>query len=172
MIRAKVNKLWFSQTGISIADNDEALYYAKKSGCIGFFLGIESPDAQVLDGHMGKKVNLKYLDDDDVMGKMHGYGIGVVGSFIVGNDDDTLNTYDNIATYIDEKKIDIPNVGFLVPFPGTRLEQRLEEENRLPERDFPREWSYYAVHSRAMFDTKNLTREQINLQMKKLLFLS
>ncbi|WP_089726825.1 B12-binding domain-containing radical SAM protein [Candidatus Thiosymbion oneisti] len=169
MIERKIKKHWIAQTSVNVADNEEVLYYAKRAGCIALFLGIESPDENVLAHNMSKQVNVKYVKKNDFIQKIHAHGIAVVGSFIVGNDLDTREIFDRIYDYVANSHVDIPTISFLVPFPGTKLEKRLLEEDRLNYRDFPKDWGYYNIGNRAMVDTENMDRTELNRNMKRVI---
>lgn len=167
MIKHKIKKRWFCQASMNCFENDEVLYYAQKSGCKIVIVGIESIEEKTLDGQMDKKVNVKYINEN-LTKKSHRYGIAWGGAFIVGNDEDTPATFDRFLKYIDANSIDAPQFGFLTPFPGTNLEKRLEQDNRLCYRNFPNDWQYYYSQSQAFFDTKNMTRKEVNMHMRRL----
>ena len=167
MIKERVNKIWLSQTSLNIAQHDDVLHLARKSGCIGLFVGIESIDDNVLGGKMNKKINIQYLKDGWAIKKIHRNGIAVVGSFIVGNDEDGEDVFNKIYSYAKKSNIDIPTIAFSTPFPGTRLEERLKKQNRLVYRNFPNDWQYYNIGNRAMYDTRVFTRKKMNQKMKQ-----
>ena len=118
---------------------------------------------------MNKRFNINYIEDGNFTRIIHRYGIGVVGSFIVGNDDDTTETFDRIFEYVNKMHIDVPTISFLIPFPGTLLENRMKKEKRLENRQIPGDWSYYNVGNRALIDTNKLTRSQLNRDMKRII---
>ncbi|HUL38414.1 MAG TPA: DUF4070 domain-containing protein, partial [Thermodesulfobacteriota bacterium] len=79
------------------------------------------------------------------------------GSFIVGYDFDTRDSFDELIAFIDEAHIFEPIINILTPFPGTKLFKRLEEEGRIIHKD----WSKY--------DTKNVVFRPANLTPEELL---
>lgn len=167
MIKQKMKKRWISQTSINVANSDEVLHYAKRAGCMAFFIGIESLSEEVL-ADMNKRVNIKYINQGEFVEKIHSHGIGVVGSFIAGNDDDTEESFDRIHQFVSSKHIDVPTISFPVPFPGTRLEKRLGSENRLEYRNLPSDWIYYNIGNRAMSRTKTMSTKSLNRNMKRI----
>jgi radical SAM superfamily enzyme YgiQ (UPF0313 family) len=166
MVKNKLNKYWIAQTSINVVDNEEVLYYAKKSGCLAFFVGIESVDTISLK-NMNKNVNIKYIEQGQYIKKIHRHGIGLIGSFIVGCENDKAEIFDKIYDYVIKNHIDIPTISFLVPFPGTPLEKRLTKEKKIKYKIFPHDWSYYNIGNRAMVDTSHLTTKQLNFNMKR-----
>lgn len=168
IIDLKLNKYWISQASLNICENEEALYYAKKSGCCALVFGFESPDINVLKGNMNKKMNVKYIEKPSIVRNMNKYGIAILGSFIVGNDEDTLETFDDIFDFINEVKIDIPNIYFSTPHPGTQLRKRRIEEGNLVYNTFPEDWKYYNSTTTALCNSKNFGVKEINLNTKRL----
>jgi hypothetical protein len=72
------------------------------------------------------KVNLK-----DAILKIQSYGLEVMGGFIIGFDHDTDNIFERQIQFIQKTAIPKAMVGLLNAIPGTKLHQRLSEENRL-----------------------------------------
>ncbi len=167
MTERRLGKKWITQTSINIAKNQEALQAAKEAGCIALFIGFESVEEQALS-EMNKRVNLDFLGDDRLVHNIHARGMAVIGSFIVGTDHDTMTTFSAINNYIKKQRIDIPTLSFMVPFPGTRLEEKLATEQRLNYRELPEDWAVHNIGNRAMVDTPRLQRQELNKEMHRL----
>jgi len=58
-------------------------------------------------------------------------GIVVQGTFVFGFDHDDRDIFPRTVQLIHELGISIPRYSIYTPYPGTRLFQRLEEENRI-----------------------------------------
>ena len=58
MIKENINKKWCTQVTINMADDDELLRLAAKSGCFGVFIGFESSKREGLE-ELSKKLNIK-----------------------------------------------------------------------------------------------------------------
>ena len=85
---------WFTETDISIADDDDALQALYESGCRQVLIGLESVKASVLDGIDARNWKLKQLGHyKAAIDKIQSYGVTVNGTFIVGNDGDTPDTF-------------------------------------------------------------------------------
>lgn len=138
------SKDWGGSASMNIADDEELLEYAAKSGCKLIFLGIESEIIDQLK-QANKKVNLKIGVDkyEEVYRKIHKYEISVLGAFIFGLDNDTPETIYNRASYILDADIDIIQASVLTPLPGTALFKRFEQEDRLLHTNFPEDWERY-----------------------------
>lgn len=145
MIRAGLKKRWICQVTINMADDPELLDLAARAGCCGVFIGFESPTPEGL-AEVGKKYNL--LNERDFRASVrefHRRNILVVGSFIMGLDTDGPGIGLQIATTADQYGIDILNVLFLTPLPGTRLWKSMEARGRITANRFPDEWQYYTL---------------------------
>jgi radical SAM superfamily enzyme YgiQ (UPF0313 family) len=145
MIAAGIRKKWCGQTTINIADDDELLTLAYKAGCIGVFIGFESPTAEGL-AEVGKKFNLtKSRDMRDSVHRIKRHNILVVGSFIIGLDIDHPGIGKRIAEAANFYGLDILNTLVLTPLPGTRLWEKMESQGRITTKSFPNDWKYYTL---------------------------
>ncbi|MBW6459884.1 MAG: B12-binding domain-containing radical SAM protein [Bacteroidales bacterium] len=139
-----VKKQWAGSASMNIAQDEEVLEWAARSGCKLVFLGVESELVDQLQ-QARKDVNLKIGVDhyQQVYEKIHSYGISVVGAFILGLDNDTPETILNRTEYMIESDIDIMQAAVLTPLPGTELFKRLETEGRLLYHNYPEDWERY-----------------------------
>ncbi|MCK4808303.1 MAG: B12-binding domain-containing radical SAM protein [Candidatus Aenigmarchaeota archaeon] len=156
-----LNIKWGSQASINFVNNDEVLKYASESGCFGMFCGFESLNEESLKG-MHKVRNLKegvskFKED---IRKFQDSGIGVLGSFIFGNDSDKKDIFKKTSDFIFDSGLDGSQLSILTPFPGTKLYQRLKDENRLTHTDYPNDWVYYDV-GHLLFKPKSMTSEEL-----------
>lgn len=139
----KIKKIWGAQASINVSDNEEVLKYAYRSGCRTLYIGIESVATDNLQ-QMNKGVNLKVGVDGfkERIKLIHKHGMAVVGAFIVGLDHDDLSVLKRTLNFINESRIDVFDLSFLTPYPGTKLFDRLEREGRLICSEFPDDWDY------------------------------
>lgn len=123
---------YFTETDVSVADDEELLDLLYPSGCRQILIGFESPRRASLDGLDRANWKLgqhrKYLDAID---KIQSRGVSVCGCFIVGLDSDTPEVFDEIREFVDRSRLLEVQITVLTPFPGTRLYQRLLAEGRL-----------------------------------------
>ncbi|MEJ2247857.1 MAG: radical SAM protein [Acidobacteriota bacterium] len=125
MARANLQKEWVGQATINFADDEELLRLAANAGCRGVFIGFESLAAEGLR-EVGKKFNLsKDRDIRASVRRIQRHNIIVVGSFIMGLDADEPGVGERIADMAGRYGMDILNVLFLTPLPGTRLWDRM-----------------------------------------------
>jgi radical SAM superfamily enzyme YgiQ (UPF0313 family) len=145
MIKANLGKSWFAQVTINMADDEELLELAANAGCLGVFIGFESPSTEGLK-EVHKKFNFhKGREFKASVSRIQRHGIIVAGSFIMGLDVDDQGIGQQIADTANRYGLDILNVMFLTPLPGTRLWKNMELEGRIVDNSFPEDWKYYTL---------------------------
>ena len=145
MIKANLRKRWVCQATINMADDEELLRLAAKSGCIGVFIGFESATKEGLV-EVQKKFNIqKNRNFKASVKRIQRHGILVAGSFILGLDVDKTGIGQQIADAGNRYGIDILNVLFLTPLPGTRLWEKMKAKGRIAANSFPKDWKYYTL---------------------------
>jgi radical SAM superfamily enzyme YgiQ (UPF0313 family) len=145
MAQANLRKQWVAQVSINFADDEELLALAAKAGCIGVFIGFESPTLEGLS-ELGKKFNLlKGRDFCASVWRIQRHGILVAGSFIIGLDIDEPGIGKRIAEVASRYGVDNLNALFLTPLPGTRLWDQMKSEDRIALDTFPEDWKYYTL---------------------------
>lgn len=135
------NLKWVGQTSVNIAKDDEIMGLCQKSGCMGVLIGFESLSADSLSG-MGKQFN-KPQDYIDIVSKLHDYGIGVNGSFVLGFDHDDEGAFDRTLEFVVRAKLDVCYFSILTPYPGTRLHNQMMKEGRIIDHN----WSNYNTNN-------------------------
>lgn len=160
IIYEKIEKEWMCFTTLDVANNDEILELASKSGCRLVYVGIES---EVLDSLklVDKKTNYIFVKNKykQVIKKFHKFNIAVAGGFMCGFDTDTESSILLRKRFIFYSSIDSFTYTFCTPLPKTELYYELEIENRLLRKNFPEDWKYYNLSS-VTFVPKNGTAEE------------
>ena len=145
MIQANIGKRWMTQVTINMADDDELLRLAAKAGCFGVYIGFESLTEEGLV-EIHKKFNIRNNRDFKAsVRRIQRYGILVCGSFIMGLDIDEKGIGQKIADTATRYGLDVLNVLFMTPLPGTRLWKKMETEGRIIANAFPEDWKYYTL---------------------------
>jgi len=145
MAQANLRKQWVAQASINFADDEELLGLAAKAGCMGVFIGFETPTPEGLS-ELGKKFNLlKGRDFRASVRRIQQHGILVAGSFIIGLDIDEPVIGTCIAEVASQYGVDHLNALFLTPLPGTRLWDQMKSEDRIALDTFPEDWKYYTL---------------------------
>jgi len=145
MIEADLGKKWICQATINMADDDELLRLARRAGCVGVFIGFETTTNEGLV-EVHKKYNIqKGRDFRASVRRIQRHNISVAGSFIMGLDVDRAGIGRQIAATASQYGVDVLNVLFLTPLPGTELWTKMEEEGRITSDQFPGDWKYYTL---------------------------
>jgi radical SAM superfamily enzyme YgiQ (UPF0313 family) len=144
MVRRRLDKRWFCQASINFADDDEILYWAARAGCKMVFLGLEAEEVDAL-AVLNKRLNLRRGVEsyNRAFQRIHRAGIAVLGAFIFGMDGDTLEKLHRRTDYMIQSGVDVMQVTYLTPLPGTCLFRRLRDEGRLLYTDVPPDWERY-----------------------------
>lgn len=120
---------WVCQSGIDVADDDELLTEMAEAGCLSILIGFESLSPESLrEAHKEHNKIAKYKN---AIERIHGHGINVLASFVVGFDSDTLAAFDHIEAFLEQHDVIYSMLSVLAAAPGTRLYERMEKENRL-----------------------------------------
>jgi radical SAM superfamily enzyme YgiQ (UPF0313 family) len=161
MIKRGIKKDWFCQASINFANNEEVLEYAAKSGCRMVFLGLEAEKTDALE-EVNKRLNLKIGVGayEETFSRINRRGIGVLGAFIYGMDNDTPEKLHQRTNYILNSGIDVMQVTYLTPLPGTKTFNKLKDEERLLYTNFPSDWVHY--------DMTEVTYKPLSMSPEKL----
>ena len=144
---------WVSQASVTIARDDELLKLAAASGCIALLIGFETLSPANLAA-MGKKVNV--VDEyENVIRKIHSYGIAIHGFFILGLDEDDEDVFERTVRFAQKMRLESAQFAWPVPYPGTALCESLDKAGRIVTKD----WSQY--ESNLVFEPKLMSREML-----------
>ncbi len=145
MIGARLGKQWIAQATINAANDDELLALAAGAGCQGLFIGFESPRPEGVKALAGKSRLCRDRDLGRAVRRIQAHGLLVAGSFIIGLEGDRRGIGRLISDTAEGLGLDLLNVLFLTPLPGTRLWDEVQAQGRLALRRFPEDWSYFTL---------------------------
>ncbi len=120
-----------TQLTINLADDDELIQLMLEAGFRHILIGIESIDEDAL-AKMKKKQNTR-RDLLQNLTKLQERGFIIIGTFIVGLDDDEESVFKNVAKFIQDSGIVLVVINVLKAPPGTELYERVKREERLLE---------------------------------------
>jgi radical SAM superfamily enzyme YgiQ (UPF0313 family) len=154
---------WFTETDISVADDDELLRLLAASGCRQILVGLESPTADGLagidPGNWKRRRCDQYLR---AIEKIQSHGVTVNGCFILGLDSQTPEVFPQVRDFIQKSGLIEAQVTVLTPFPGTPLYARLAREGRLLQSRFWDRCTLFDVN----FRPKNMSVEELESGMR------
>ncbi|MEK6775771.1 MAG: radical SAM protein [bacterium] len=161
MVERGMRKRFVCQTSLNFAQNTEVLKWAEKAGCKMIFVGLESISEHSLK-HFGKAYNLKRGTGSyaESIRRCHDFGIGVIGALMFGSDGEDPGIFQKTLNFIQESGLDVIQITFATPLPGTRFFEKLLHEARLTHTDFPMDWRAYSF-SKILFRTKGMSAEDL-----------
>jgi radical SAM superfamily enzyme YgiQ (UPF0313 family) len=127
---------WTAQTRADIARNDELLDLMSRANCHAVLIGLESINPKTLEAYCKRQT----VDDiKECISAVHHHGVNVHGMFVLGSDDDDMETIRQTVRFCRDAQVDTAQFSTLFPIPGTPLYDRLEGEERI----FTKNWSLY-----------------------------
>jgi len=124
---------WFTETDISVADDEELLELMERAGCRQVLVGLESPSAGPLAG-LEQRADRKARwasHYGEAVRKIQARGVTVNACFILGLDGQTPAVFEEILDFAENVNPFDVQITLLTPFPGTPLYDRLLQEGRL-----------------------------------------
>jgi len=141
MIQAGITPEWGAQVRSETVDDDELLQLMHDSNCFNVYVGFESINPRTLK-LFDKKQDLGKIER--AIEKFHKAKIGIHGMFVVGSDEDDVETI--WATLDFAKKRDIDSIQFMIltPIPGSPDWDHLYAKGEKYVTNF--DWSVYDGH--------------------------
>jgi len=152
----KFDLRWWGHAPVSVAFDQKLLEGFSQSGCIALNIGFESFSAKNLHT-MGKGFNQPSRYAEAVK-RIHDQGIGIMGTFIVGLDDDDPGVFQRIIDFCINEKLDWALTFIMSPYPGTDSFKRLEKEGRIFCRDWEKYDSLNAVYQPLLMSPEELEK--------------
>jgi len=162
---AKENIKWFTETDISVADDDELLALMRDSGCKQILIGLETTNLGVLS-NIGT-TNWKARQYDryyQAIQKIQSYGITVNGTFILGLDGTGYESFDDVFNFVEKSGLYEVQVTLQTPFPGTKLYEDLKKAGRLLKENA---WELATLFD-LNFIPENMTVKELNTHFSQL----
>lgn len=151
---AKLGVQWGCNSTADTAFDDELLELAERSGCYGVLIGFESINQASL-----KSVYKRYRQVDnfrEIVQRFHSHHIAVNGCWVLGLDGDTEESILAMPERIREIGCDLTRFAIMTPLPGSRMFDRLEEENRIIDYN----WDHYDQRH-AVFQPMNMSPRRL-----------
>jgi radical SAM superfamily enzyme YgiQ (UPF0313 family) len=130
---------WTAQAEMLVSDYPDLLALARRAHLDKLFIGFESvnPGNRRELGGKSRGLIAQYRE---AIKTIQAHGIGVVGLFVFGFDNDTPQTLVDTWDFVRDSGLDSVSMTVLTPYPGTPFRAQLVEENRL----IPgKSWRYY-----------------------------
>jgi len=144
-----------------LAHDKELVRLSKKAGCVSWLVGFESFMQKTIN-EVGKSTN-KVDEYFQAVKNVHKNRMAVIGSFMFGFDNDTIDVFDETIKMIKKLEIDAADFCILTPFPGTPVFDKFEKEGRILTKD----WSKYDM-KHVVFQPKNMTQDELIQGVKRM----
>lgn len=131
-----LKKKWACQISMDVAFNDRMLTAMRDSGCILVLIGFETLNPENLQ-LMNKAANIKIKKYEDAIRNIYWHKLMIYATFVLGYDYDTPESIQATLQFAMDNNFAVANFNPLIPMPGTRLYERLEEKGRLI---YPKWW--------------------------------
>ncbi len=116
MIAEGLTPQWGAQVRTETVEDDELLALMRRSNCFNVFVGFESINPKTLK-LFKKKQDLAKIERS--IGKFHDAGIKIHGMFVVGSDEDDVETIYETARFARAHRIESVQLMILTPIPGS-----------------------------------------------------
>ena len=143
------------QVRLDLAEHSQTLAIMNQAGFERAYIGYESTNPKSLEA-MGKGLSYKQMARYTKI--FHKHGIAIHAMWILGFDDDSLETVKETIRSSIQWRIETTQFLILVPVPGSQLYERFKRENRI----FNWDWSKYDGHH-ITFYPKGMPARQLQI---------
>ncbi|WAM36948.1 B12-binding domain-containing radical SAM protein [Caldicellulosiruptor acetigenus] len=124
-----LKKWWIAQASINMAYDSELLDLARRSGCKGVFVGIESvSQASLQEANKYQNQVTRYRE---VISTFHKYGILVEAGMVTGFDNEDTSIFPQTFEMLMDIGVDLVSFKILTPYPGTEFFKEMEQAGRI-----------------------------------------
>jgi radical SAM superfamily enzyme YgiQ (UPF0313 family) len=126
-----MNVAWISQASLDCTQDSELMGLMERSGCWGNVMGFETITPESLRDAR-KSPNLPgFTHYAREVAILRQHGMQTWAAFTLGYDHDTLNSIEATVDFALESKFTFAAFNILMPYPGTPLYQKLDQQERL-----------------------------------------
>jgi radical SAM superfamily enzyme YgiQ (UPF0313 family) len=141
MIQRGLTPEWGAQVRTETVDDPELLQMMRDSNCFNVYVGFESINPRTLK-LFNKKQDLAKIERS--IERFHAHKIRIHGMFVVGSDEDDLETIDATAEFALKRDIDSVQFMILTPIPGSPDYETLYDHGE--KYVISKNWQFYDGH--------------------------
>jgi len=149
---------WISQASLTMTKDKELMRLMHESGCAGVLTGIESISRANLK-QIHKSWNTVGIGYDEALKITRDNGVSIVGSFILGMDEDTPDALNDLLEFAVHEKFFAVLFNLLTPYPGTQLYDQFLGDGRLTRPQWWLDPDY--TYGSAVFKPKNISAHEL-----------
>lgn len=150
---------WSCQVRCDIARDNSLLDLMAKAGCRVVCIGFESVNDLSLKAYEKKQTIAEIIG---AIRSFHKRRIKIHGMFVLGADNEDREDIWDTVRFAKKHKIDTLQMSILTPFPGTKVYEDLEREDRI----FTKDWSLYDGQH-IVFRPKFLSARELQVNIVK-----
>jgi radical SAM superfamily enzyme YgiQ (UPF0313 family) len=158
MLKNKIQN-WSCQVRCDITRDNSLLDLMARAGCRVVCVGFESVNSLSLKAYEKKQTIEEIIG---AIRSFHKRKIKIHGMFVLGSDNDNRKTIWDTVRFARKEKIDTLQMSILTPFPGTKVYEDLEREDRI----FTKDWSLYDGQH-IVFRPKLLSARELQVNIVK-----
>jgi radical SAM superfamily enzyme YgiQ (UPF0313 family) len=129
---------FITETSANLGQNPDIIDLMTEANFDTIFIGVESPDEEVLQrAHKRQNVASPLADS---LTTINANGLSIIGSFILGLDGERAGAGDRIVDFCEAVNLPVVMLNMLFPLTRTRLWHRLKKEGRLRE-ELAEDWA-------------------------------
>jgi len=149
-----MNRLFQGAATVDSILHGDLIERAAEAGLRSIFVGFET----LTQGNLARSNKLQNLGRDykAVTERLHALGIMINGSFVFGMDDDKPDVFRRTVDWAIEQGITTATFHIQTPYPGTKLFERMEQEDRIVTRDWNLYDTRHVVYRPARLTPENL----------------
>jgi radical SAM superfamily enzyme YgiQ (UPF0313 family) len=152
---------WVGQLSLDVTMDPELMDLMEQSGCLGFVVGFESLSPENILW-MNKSTTNIFAEEgyEKQIAILQKHGFQIWAAFTLGHDFDTVESIYETVNFAIRHKFAFAAFNILMPYPGTPLYDKLEDEERLL---FNGKWwlSEKYHFNQAAFTPKNMTPDEL-----------
>ena len=149
-----MNRVFQGASTIDAILRGDLIERAADAGLRSVFVGFETLSSSNL-AQSNKKQNLG-KNYEEAISRLHSLGIMINGSFVFGLDDDDKDVFKKTVNWGVNNGLTTSTYHILTPYPGTRLFQRMKDEQRILHYN----WDLYDTRN-VVFKTKGLSANEL-----------
>jgi radical SAM superfamily enzyme YgiQ (UPF0313 family) len=149
-----MNRVFQGASTVDAILRGDLIKKAAEAGLRSVFVGFETLSESNL-AQSNKKQNLG-KNYEEAIQRLHSLGVMINGSFVFGLDDDDVGVFKRTVDWAVQNALTTSTYHILTPYPGTRLYQQMEKDNRILHHN----WDLYDTRH-VVYRTKGLNEKEL-----------
>jgi radical SAM superfamily enzyme YgiQ (UPF0313 family) len=149
-----MNRVFQGASTVDAVLRGDLIEKAADAGLRSVFVGFETlSDSNLAQSNKKQNLGKNY---EEAIQRLHSLGVMINGSFVFGLDDDNVDVFKRTVDWAVQNGLTTSTYHILTPYPGTRLYQQMEKENRILHHN----WDLYDTRH-VVYRTKGLNEKEL-----------